>query len=77
MSETLTVPDHIPAGLVFDFDAFAPVPPGLDPQAHWRRLRDQAPGEVFWTPRYGGNWVATRAEDIVNIQLTTRPTPTP
>lgn len=69
MSEGFVVPAHVPPELVFDFDAFAPVPPGLDAQEHWRRLRDEAPGEVFWTPRYGGNWVATRAEDIVKIQL--------
>jgi len=69
MSENLVVPPHVPADLVFDFDCFAPVPAGLDAQEHWRRLRQEAPGEVFWTPRYGGNWVATRAEDIVRIQL--------
>lgn len=69
MSENLVVPPHVPKNLVFDFDCFAPVPPGLDAQEHWRRLREEAPGEVFWTPRHGGNWVATRAEDIVRIQL--------
>ena len=69
MDQTATIPDHVPPELVFDFDAFAPIPPGVDPQEHWRSLRDQAPGEVFWTPRYGGNWVATRAKDIVEIQL--------
>lgn len=69
MSDALVVPPHVPPNLVFDFDCFAPVPPGLDAQEHWRSLREKAPGEVFWTPRHGGNWVATRAEDILRIQL--------
>jgi cytochrome P450 len=69
MSQAMNVPPHVPPELVYDFDCFAAVPPGLDAQEHWRRLRDEAPGEVFWTPRHGGNWVATRAEDIVRIQL--------
>lgn len=67
-AQGLTIPPHVPPHLVYDFDAFAPVPAGLDAQEHWRRLREKAP-EVFWTPRHGGNWVATRAQDIVNIQL--------
>ena len=69
MAEELIVPPHVPPELVYEFDAFAPAPPGLDAQEHWRRLRDEAPGEVFWTPLYGGNWVAVRAEDISRIQL--------
>jgi cytochrome P450 len=69
MTKGLVVPPHVPPELVYDFDAFAPVPPGLDAQEHWRRLRDEAPGDVFWTPRHGGNWVAVRAEDISRIQL--------
>jgi cytochrome P450 len=69
MSDAQAIPPHVPPELVYDFDAFAPIPPGMDAQQHWLKLRQDAPGEVFWTPRYGGNWVATRAEDIVKIQL--------
>jgi cytochrome P450 len=69
MSDAQAIPAHVPPELVYDFDAFAPIPPGLDAQQFWLKLRQDAPGEVFWTPRYGGNWVATRAEDIVKIQL--------
>ncbi len=67
LDETGSIPAHVPAHLVYDFDLFAAIPPGVDAQEHWLRLRREAP-DVFWTPRYGGNWVATRAEDILAIQ---------
>ncbi|MBV9996747.1 MAG: cytochrome P450 [Caulobacteraceae bacterium] len=62
------VPAHVPPELVVDFDMFAP--PGVeeDVQLAWRRLHDIAP-DVFWTPRNGGHWIATRAEDIETIQI--------
>jgi cytochrome P450 len=65
---TLTVPDHIPAELVRDVDFFHL--PGADADVHlaWRAIQQEAP-DVFWTPRNGGHWIATRAEDIEAIQL--------
>ena len=62
------VPAHVPAERVFDFDFFAP--PGADEDVHlaWRRLHAEAP-DVFWTPRNGGHWIATRGEAIREIQL--------
>jgi cytochrome P450 len=64
----LPVPDHIPPELVRDVDFFNL--PGADEDVHlaWRRLQQEAPA-VFWTPRNGGHWIATRAEDIEAIQL--------
>jgi cytochrome P450 len=61
------VPDHIPPELVHDFDFFAP--PGGEDDLHlaWKRLHETAP-DIFWTPRNGGHWVATRGEDIKEIQ---------
>jgi cytochrome P450 len=65
------VPPHIPPGLVHDFDFFAP--PGADEDIHlaWKRLHDIAP-DIFWTPRNGGHWVATRGQDIREVQTNHR-----
>ncbi|WP_176141699.1 hypothetical protein [Sphingopyxis flava] len=36
----------------------------------WKNVQDTHP-DIFWTPRNGGHWVATRYDDMV--QLTTDP----
>jgi hypothetical protein len=41
---------------------------GPDPQMRWVAIRDAAPGNVFWTPRHGGHWIATRAHEIETMQ---------
>lgn len=67
MPEVVTdIPAHVPRNLVFDFD-FANVP-GAEENVHlaWKRLHEGP--DIFWTPHYGGHWVATRAEDIEHIQ---------
>lgn len=65
------VPEHIPPELVHDFDLFDP--PGWrdDVQLAWKSLHETAP-EIFWTPRNGGHWIATRGEDIREIQTNWR-----
>ncbi len=70
-SELTPVPAHIPPELVHDFDLFDP--PGWedDVQLAWKALHDAAP-DVFWTPRNGGHWIATRGEDIREIQTNWR-----
>jgi cytochrome P450 len=69
MTSTITTvpkPDHIPASLVRDFDYrdF----PGHDRDVHlaWKQLHDGP--DIFWSPRHGGYWVATRADDIEVMQ---------
>jgi cytochrome P450 len=65
------IPAHVPPELVHDFDFL--MPPGAidgvetDVQLEWKRLHDEAP-DIFWTPRNGGHWIATRGEDIKEIQ---------
>ena len=61
------VPSHVPPALVFDFDFMDP--PGHREDVHlaWKRAVEGAP-DIFWTPRYGGHWVAIRAEDIDLMQ---------
>src|SRR5947208_453598 len=66
MAVAVPVPSHIPKELVIDFDMFNPPGGSEDVHLAWRRL--QAGPEVFWTPRNGGHWVATRGEDIARIQ---------
>jgi cytochrome P450 len=62
-------PAHVPAELVVDFDYFAP--PGHETDVHlaWKRLHDPGVPDIFWTPRHGGHWVATRAADIDVMQI--------
>ncbi|AKT37808.1 cytochrome P450 [Chondromyces crocatus] len=61
------VPAHVPVDLVVDLDVFHPA--GMEDDLHlaWRKVQVSGP-DIFWTPRNGGHWVATRAEDIVVIQ---------
>lgn len=56
-------PAHVPPDLIVDFDYFHPE--GLeecgDVYAALKPLHDKP--DIFWTPRNGGHWVSTRAED--------------
>lgn len=73
-SATLSRPSHVPDALVRDFDPYNL--PGLvdgysdDIHRLWKNIQDTYP-DIFWTPRNGGHWVATRYDDLV--QLTTDP----
>ncbi|MDE8344620.1 MAG: cytochrome P450 [Acidocella sp.] len=71
MSEAMALaakPDHVPADRVIDFNIYGVPEQGKDYQERWVEIRDRAP-DVFWTPRNGGHWVATRAPDIETVQL--------
>ena len=62
MSTTeLHVPPHVPAARVRDVDLYNL--PGASEDVHlaWKKVQDECPA-VFFTPRYGGYWVITRAE---------------
>jgi len=56
-----TVPAHVPAELVRDFDYHNDPEFLADPFAAFDRLRGT---RVFWSTSFGGYWVLTRAEDI-------------
>ena len=62
------IPSHVPENLVYDFDYLAP--PGHEEDVHmaWKQLHNDNVPDIFWTPHYGGHWVATRADDIDSIQ---------
>lgn len=59
-------PAHVPAELVTDFDVYHP--PGADRDVHGAWLRLQQGPPIVWTPHNGGHWIATRAEDLVEMQ---------
>ena len=59
--------EQIPASLVHDVDYTDLVRGDEDPQEAWLRIQKTMP-EIFWTPRNGGHWIATRAELIVELQ---------
>ncbi len=58
-----TVPDHVPAHLVRDFSSYF-AGTCQEITDHWTDLHKADVPEIFWTPSFGGHWVATRAEDI-------------
>ncbi len=58
-------PAHIPESLVFDFD-YTGLAAGGDIHAAYVAVQASMP-DIFWTPRNGGHWVVTDAEDIVAI----------
>ena len=60
-------PDHVPDALVYDFDMYDVPGSNDDIQLAYRAVQQAAP-DIFWTPRNGGHWVATRAEDIEAMQ---------
>lgn len=66
-SAAAPIPPHVPAALVHDFDLYdVPVEDG-DYHAALKRLHADGVPDIFWTPRNGGHWVATRGEDIYHI----------
>jgi len=61
------IPAHVDPALVVDFDYMNPA--GIEEGDVYKALGRLHDGpDIVWTPRYGGHWVATRAEDIKWIQ---------
>lgn len=66
------VPGHVPPALVHDVDLYAP--PGMegatsrDIHAVWKGVQDSLP-PIFWTPRHGGHWIATRYHEIERMVM--------
>jgi cytochrome P450 len=60
--QQLNIPDHVPPELVVDLDLYDLVRAGEDAQTGWQRFRGYGP--IVWSPRNGGHWVPTRADDI-------------
>ena len=60
-------PGHIPESAIVDFDIYAFAANSDDPHATLNQVQGTCP-DIFWTPRSGGHWVVTRADDIEVIQ---------
>lgn len=65
MENAAPIPSHVPKQLVVDFDYYNFAGGADDLHLAWHKLHDGP--DIFWTPRNGGHWVATRAEDIEAI----------
>lgn len=63
-------PAHVPQELVRDFDFYDLPGSEDDIQAAYAAVQRANP-DIFWTPRNGGHWVATRYEDITAMQRDT------
>ena len=61
------IPDHVPPDLIVDYDTFSVDAPDGDFAAAMVRLRDSGVPELFWTPRNGGHWVATKGAHVRQI----------
>jgi len=66
----LSVPDHVPAELVHEFDIYED--PGIRRDLHrqYSRILKEAPG-IFWSPNNGGHWMVTRYDTINAVVMDT------
>jgi cytochrome P450 len=62
-------PAHVPEALVVDFDFYDLEGSDDDVQGAYAAVQRKEP-DIFWTPRNGGHWVATRGEDIIHMLRT-------
>jgi cytochrome P450 len=65
--DSATVPPHVRPDLIIDFDYF--FPDGMvesDVYSAWHKLHNGP--DIVWTPRNGGHWILTRAQDIKWVQ---------
>src|SRR3546814_15700720 len=66
ISVTSSVPDHVPAELVHDFDIYNDDQIKRDLHAAYARLHREAP-PVFYTPANGGHWLITRHDLLSEV----------
>lgn len=60
-------PEHVPADRVVDFDYVHPA--GMEELGVYRAVKRLHDGpDIVWSPRYGGHWLVTRAEDVRFVQ---------
>ena len=64
----VVVPAHVPAHLVYPFDYISDPALLREPHERMRRIAAEAPG-LFWTPCYGGHWVARTRRLLSEITL--------
>jgi cytochrome P450 len=64
---SFTIPDHIPPELVFEFDFIAEIDGVSDPFRAIEALERRNAPSFFYTPLYGGHWVARSYEAILKV----------
>jgi len=57
-----TIPQHVPADLVVDFNVYLPMRGDENFHDPYRRLQEQGVSEIFWSPYNGGHWVFARQD---------------
>ena len=67
MNAAQQIPAHIPNTLVFDFDYISETAAHSNPFNGFKELLSKKPPEVFFTPHYGGHWVACSYRAIQEI----------
>jgi cytochrome P450 len=63
---TVARPAHVPPELEVDFDFYNPPGDPRDIYEGWMTLQKGPP--MVWTGRNGGHWIATRADELIQIQ---------
>ncbi|CAN7573934.1 cytochrome P450 [Pseudomonas umsongensis] len=63
----MTIPAHVPADRVFDFNIYDFAVDGAEYQAGMQQLLQGNVPEIFWTPHNGGHWVVTRSQQINEV----------
>src|SRR3546814_11648343 len=60
-------PGHVPDELVVDYDYVRPA--GMEEVGVYNAVKRLHDGpDIIWSPRHGGHWMVTRAEDIRFVQ---------
>lgn len=66
----MSVPDHVPAELVHEFDIYEDAGIRRDLHRQYSRILYEAPG-IFYTPNNGGHWMVTRYDTISAVVMDT------
>ena len=67
MTATATIPAHVPADRIVDFDIFFPAGAERDYHAAWAALAAPDRPSLVWTAHHGGHWIATRGTEIWSL----------
>lgn len=60
-------PAHVPAERVIDFDLYDFPVEGLEYQGSMRAIFEARPGDVLWSPRNGGHWIAKTNATVAKV----------
>lgn len=60
-------PANVPADRVIDFDLYDFPIDGIEYQRSMREIFDATPGDVLWSPRNGGHWIAKTNATVAKV----------